>query len=169
MGCLATSTVAGNPGPGIARTGSFILLSFGLIAALLSAPVAADDTQPRLLTIHLASDHFGAEGYNGRNPGLGLRLGKGDWYGAVGFYKNSLNRDSVYAGGGKTLARRGPVSFNLNAGIVTGYDMPAAPFISPEAVLDFGRVRAMVGYFPKMAIAGTKTEHVLAVSVGVPF
>ena len=143
------------------------LRSLAVALALLSAPVVADGS--RMLTIHLASSHLGADGFNEENPGIGLRLGRGDWYGAAGFYKNSLSRNSVYAGAGKTLGRIGPLAFNLNGGFVTGYNVPVAPFISPEVMFDFGRARAILSYVPKVTIKDTKTEHALALSIGVSF
>ncbi len=173
MGCLATSTVTGNPGSGIARAGSFIgrtVVALILSLSVLPATAAEESTALQgLLALHLTSNHLGAEGYNEENPGLGLRLGRGNWYGALGFYKNSLRRDSVYVGAGKTLARRGPVALNLNGGLVSGYDLPVAPFLIPELALHLGRAQAMVSYFPKIKMDGAKTEHTLALSIGVPF
>jgi hypothetical protein len=141
-----------------------------LLASLLPVlPAAAGDAPHGLLVLHLVSNHLGVDGYNEQNPGLGLRFGRGDWYGAAGFYKNSLSHDSVYVGAGRTLARLGPVAFSLNAGLVTGYNVPVAPFLMPEIALNLGRAQVLVDYFPKVKIEGSKTDHALALSIGVPF
>lgn len=135
-------------------------------------PAARADDPYRAIAIHLLSNHLGAKGYNESNPGVGVRFGLGnsDWYGAFGNYKNSISRDSTYVGAGKTLAKMGPVSLNLNGGLVTGYgDSPVAPFLSPEIEMQIGRARAMLNYFPKVKVGDMKSEHAIGLSLGVPF
>lgn len=134
-----------------------------------AAPRAEDKNKYRMLAIHLLSNHLGAEGYNEQNPGLGVRLGSGDWYAAAGGYKNSLGRDSVYAGGGKTLGRMGPVDLNLNGGLVTGYDLPVAPYLSPELALKIGKARVMLNYIPRVKIGDKKSDQALGLSLGAEF
>lgn len=132
-------------------------------------PAHAADTH-RLLTLHVASTHFGVDGYNEKNHGLGLRLGAGYWYGMAGGYKNSDGFDSTYIGGGKTIARFSVASINLNGGLVTGYNnATVAPFLIPEFSFDLRAVQVMFSYLPAIKINGIKTDDALALSIGVNF
>lgn len=134
------------------------------------APRQADDKNKyRMLAIHLLSNHLGADGYNEQNPGIGVRTGQGDWYSAAGSYKNSLGRDSAYIGGGKTIGRLGPVELNLNGGLVTGYDTPVAPYLSPELALKIGKARVMLNYIPGVKIGDVKSQQALGLSLGAEF
>lgn len=111
-----------------------------LAITTITAAHAADAPASRLsLDLNLASIHTEAwarRDLNQVNPGLGLEYqASPDWGAAVGFYRNSYRRTSVYALGvwtpwrinlpGGLTARAG-----LAAGLVSGYtrtECPARP------------------------------------------
>ncbi|MDE2268800.1 MAG: hypothetical protein KGL33_07285 [Betaproteobacteria bacterium] len=111
-----------------------------LAITTITAAHAADAPASRLsLDLNLASIHTEAwarRDLNQVNPGLGLEYqASPDWGAAVGFYRNSYRRTSVYALGVWTplhLAIPGGLtaSAGLAAGLVSGYtrtECPARP------------------------------------------
>lgn len=144
------------------------LLGAGWTGATAHADGNADSSH-RTLTLHLLSTHFGGGDYNEQNLGLGLRAGRNAWCAMAGFYKNSLDRNSVYAGAGWTLGRLGPAAIAVNAGAVSGYAESAVPFITPEFVMEFRGLQVLVTYLPKFETKHAKTAHTLALSLGATF
>ncbi len=101
------------------------------------------------VVVHAASYHLDRSvDRNENNYGLGLRFKTGEHFTMVGGYRNSMYRDSFYAGVGKEFYSVGPLSFRLLAGIVTGYGVPIAPLVLPEAVARFGNLGVAVNFVP---------------------
>ncbi len=85
---------------------------------------AADAAAGCWLDVAIGSRHSDrGAGYNEHNYGLGVdcQVAK-DWSAVAGQYKNSLNRDTIYAGADYTYARAWGVEFGLRTVIATGYD-----------------------------------------------
>jgi len=87
------------------------------LAALLFAPVAAQ--AQTTVGLHLVSHHFPERpGQRNFNPGVYVRTAEG-W--TAGYYRNTLDRNSVYAGYTLQHEINGFVAVALTAGAVTGY------------------------------------------------
>jgi hypothetical protein len=92
--------------------------------------------------LSLASQHLDPHGMNQHNPGVGIEAS--GW--AVGEYRNSLDRTSVYAG--KMLSAG---HFGVLAGAVSGYqwrDMKVVPLLSPYATVSVGRFGVNLALVP---------------------
>ena len=83
-------------------------------------------------------------GYNEQNWGLGYeQTVTNSWSVAVGNYKNSEYRDSIYAYGRYALYKKDQWNIGLNAGIVTGYlKQSVLPMVLPEVC--YGWVCSMI-------------------------
>jgi hypothetical protein len=68
------------------------------------------------LDIHGFSYHFSDEHFNEVNPGLGLTLYQDNKFYMAGWFLNSGEHNSIYAGAG---IEKGP--FGLFAGLISGY------------------------------------------------
>lgn len=104
-------------------------------AALHSSPLLADDW----LVLSGFSYHFKQDQRDWRedNPGIGMERESTKYNGlfwAGGYFRNSYDRDTVYAGVRWMPYRVGPVAFGAYALAATGYWSPvlAAPAISIE-------------------------------------
>lgn len=97
---------------------------------------------------------------NERNPGIGLEHDSGDWRQMVGQYKNSMNKNSIYALLGYTPFQTETLLGKLKAGIIgggiTGYDMPVAPAAGLLATLDRGNYGVNFTAVPDASINGKK-------------
>lgn len=125
------------------------------------------DVQAADIVIHVGSAHAEA-GYNGSNPGLGVRSHKPDYYFGAGAYHNSLNRTSVYAGVGKRVFNMGVIDLRLSAGMITGYAKPITPFIIPELALIVNkRVAMMASYIPAVEFGDLKTVAAIGFSLEI--
>jgi hypothetical protein len=94
------------------------------------------------IVMSLASQHIDPQGMNQRNPGIGIEA---NGY-AVGEYRNSLDRTSVYAG--KMLSAG---HFGVLAGAVSGYQFRqfhVVPLISPYATYSVGRFGVNLALVP---------------------
>lgn len=90
------------------------------------------------------SKHSSGE-YCESNPGIGVRLDDGEWAGwAVGTYKNSLCRTTVYVAREWTHHLGGPLHVGVIAGVATGYRWAVIPAALPEVVVKVGRVEMAV-------------------------
>lgn len=78
----------------------------------------------------------GARQFNNLNLGLYLRTAAGD---TVGFYRNSINRTSVYLGRTLSWPVVPGVEVSVTAGVITGYQTGTMPFAVPS--LRAGNVR----------------------------
>ncbi|MDI1226879.1 MAG: hypothetical protein PSY14_04255 [bacterium] len=88
------------------------------------------------------SHHFGQRSYwdeNGQNrkwnetnygAGLEYQLSK-HFYVAAGGYKNSIHRASFYGGVGAETNGGKPLGLGIEAGLITGYEIPVVPSVIP--------------------------------------
>jgi hypothetical protein len=87
------------------------------LSALLFAPVAAQ--AQTTVGLHLVSHHFPERpGQRNFNPGVYVRTADG-W--TAGYYRNTLGRNSVYAGYTLEHSFTSYLSVGVTAGAVTGY------------------------------------------------
>ncbi len=113
--------------------------------------------------LHLGSQHFGndtGQVMNNVNPGGYVEFKNGL---IIGGYRNSINRDSYYAGYNYRFPAVGPVTPSVMGGVVTGYykspTLAIVPSLSVELAPGF---EARVSYVPK--VAATKV-HALHLSI----
>lgn len=86
------------------------------------------------------SHHFRGD-YCETNPGIGIRADSGPWAGwAVGAYRNSLCRTSVYVGREWTWHVAGPLHFGVLGAVATGYRWAVIPAVLPELVMRFEHI-----------------------------
>lgn len=109
-----------------------------IVAAVLLAlsPIA----QAGSLQLHTASEHIGEGSFNERNTGLGYSID--DW--VVGFYYNSIERTSVYAGRRIGLEP----GLTLTLGAVTGYRKSPLPMATISYRILDTRLSPLVTYMP---------------------
>lgn len=89
-----------------------------LMAFAFNSSAQAGDYQ---LAVHAGSAHF-ESGYNGKNPGLGLRIKDGEeTYYQFGAYHNSVKRTTLYAIYGYEPLKVGNVTFGGFVGLTSGY------------------------------------------------
>jgi len=111
------------------------------------------DSLPPLeeVVVHFASYHQDRTNPHNEtnNWGLGLHFTRTDRSQYVaGTYKNSQWKQSVYAGVMWEVYAAGPLSFNVLAGGITGYNMAVMPVLLPEGRLHFGNTSLIVTYVP---------------------
>lgn len=109
-------------------------LLLGCFALLFSCSV-----QAQTLLSGFVSHHFRGE-YCESNPGVGVRLDSGEWAGyAVGAYRNSLCRTSVYVAREWQYPLTATLSLGLLTGVVSGYQWAVTPALLPEVVARIGQ------------------------------
>lgn len=129
-----------------------LILATALVLNALALPlnkVAAQekDTEPESfkdrtsLVVSAGSYHIGQRTFydNGEqrhfnefNPGFGLEYRLNDKFHLVACaYRNSIYNTSVYAGAGYETDGSKFLGFGVDAGIVTGYELPVAPAVVP--------------------------------------
>lgn len=124
--------------------------AFALLA--VAAPVMAEDGPWAVAS--LGSHHFTDEHFNQHNYGAGFEYPTS--YRGVravgGFYDNSVNRTSVYAGATWLPVAFGPglVKVGLIGGVITGYSHPVLPLVLPTMQIEHDRVGFNVYYAPKV-------------------
>lgn len=106
------------------------------------------------IQVNLASYHPSADSdddFNEFNPGLGLEYHMDGYFFAGGFFENSIDKFSTYAGLG-TERTIGADWFGLGiiGGVVTGYDSGFSPRLAavPYIVLKNGRTSLKTYYLP---------------------
>jgi len=118
------------------------------------------------LDIHLGTSHAkrtymdksgNAIAYNQNNFGLGLSLPA---YTNVdiraGFFENSFNHTSVYAGADIFTSRHRFISAGVNLGVATGYEntptktSTLAPMLMPHVTIKMKKFRTQIGYVPSL-------------------
>lgn len=128
------------------------------------------DVQDTEAIVHLLSKHPGNPGkYNESNPGLGIRLGLRDGYLGFGGYKNSLDKNSLYAGYGNTLGSLGPLSLGYNAGVISGYNDSIVPFLIPELKYRGNGWNALLNFIPPVKMGDKQVDPAIGLSFGIPF
>jgi hypothetical protein len=114
-----------------------------LIAALAGASGAQAQTQAHTFGLHLVSYHEPDKTYNNTNPGMYYRHPDG-W--TAGFYRNSVRRDSIYAG--YTLKYG---IFDVTVAGVTGYFDKVQPLLVPSVSLGtWGGITPRIAYIPRV-------------------
>jgi len=128
-----------------------VCLPFAMSMAAWS-PHAAAGT----IGLHLGSQHFPAKKYNNRNPGLYYRTDEG-W--TVGAYRNSLRRDSVYAGYTWKYGQ-----LDVTTAAVTGYFHKVQPLLVPSVSLfTYHRITPRIAYIPRVEKKiGSHVVHLMA-------
>lgn len=110
-----------------------------LAALFICAPVSAQTLLSGFVSKHASGD------YCESNPGIGIRADSGPWSGwAVGTYRNSLCRTSVYVAREWTWHVAGPLHFGVLGAVATGYRWAVIPAVLPEIVLRFDRFEAAI-------------------------
>ena len=113
------------------------MLGAALVASCSPSPAAAQDLGVSVLS-GFVSRHAGSVAYNERNNGIGLRIDTGRLAGwAIGGYRNSINRDTVYIVREWQRPVAGPLAVGVAAGGATGYHKPIVPVVMPELVARF--------------------------------
>lgn len=139
------------------------------LSIVILAPTAA--RAEAALILHGVSHHLDkrqhpdGRDWNERNTGAGLRWEFTPQAAAqVGFYANSMDRQSAYVLGDFTPWQIGPVRVGGFAGVVTGYTMPIMPMAGAVALIGAGRWHLALRAAPK----GTRNgSAVVALEVGV--
>ena len=126
----------------------------------------------RYLLSGFQSSHVGTNGrsgdfkYNENNAGVGVMI---DGF-AVGTYKNSINKQSVYAAKELRTQIAGDKQLGVDVGVlmggVTGYKKELQPVVIPEVIAKMGDVEAAFVYVPP--IKGL-TPAVVAAQLRVKF
>jgi hypothetical protein len=107
------------------------------LVALAALPAAATDW----LVVSGYSHHFkDREDFRAANPGLGWERPTDAWGGSwmAGYYRNSYDRDTVYAGLRWEPLRWGPARLGVFAGLASGYWTPVVAL--PMLCIEAGRV-----------------------------
>ena len=147
---------------------------FALIALLTTIPAMADDVgfnHGDAILFHIASKHSGIQELNELNPGLSYRHGidSPKLFATAGFFRNSNNRTSSYAGVGKTFFTVGPAAFTLVGGVATGYIERVTPALIPEFSFHYKNASFIVGYIPGVRYNGNATIPAFTFSVAARF
>lgn len=108
-----------------------------------------DDDRGWLMSGFL-SKHFGTDkNFNENNTGIGYKSNDG-WLG--GYYKNSLNKDSLYAG--KEFQTDPLIGDKLRLaivlGMVSGYNKPVQPLALPEVLYGNKEHELALGLIPSI-------------------
>ena len=127
-----------------------------------------------MMIINIASYHTDRGNWNQFNPGLEWRKGEIDGkkvFGGdamAGFYLNSINRISVYAGVVYPVMRYGAVSLNVDVGLITGYVPPLLPAVIPEFQMQIKNWSTLVRLLPIIK-SGDLTGAAFTLSIGKTF
>jgi hypothetical protein len=135
---------------GRAAAGFIAALALLALTFLETAPSIAGDTW---IASSVTSYHFDrSAGYNERNWGVGIERGIApDVRLIAGVYRNSLYRESTYAGASWTPFAAGPVRLGVLAGVVDGYKADHGRFVPiamPLVTYEIGRAGANLIYLP---------------------
>lgn len=145
-----------------------------LMALLIATPAMADDVgfnHGKSIIFHLKSKHAGQQELNESNPGLSYRQGIDgkNLFATAGFFRNSFNRTSVYAGIGKTFYTAGPAAFSLTGGVTTGYIEVLTPALIPEVSFHYKNTAFIIGYIPGVRYKDVYTIPAFTFSVSARF
>lgn len=104
-----------------------------LIGALMAAAQAVQAEPDYYLVSGFVSKH-GKDGhtYRENNYGIGVEQRQAGYSNHVGYYRNSVDRDSFYVGRSfRYQLGDSAVSVGVFAGLVTGYRFAVTPFLAP--------------------------------------
>lgn len=118
------------------------------ICLLLATSFAFADTWISATTVSYHLDRN--RNFNEVNPGLGVEYGITENAKAIaGFYKNSIYKESAYAGAAWTpISIAKGLRIGVVGGIITGYRLSPAPMLIPVAMLEGGRFGINVLFVP---------------------
>lgn len=123
-------------------------LGFGLSLPAHAQFLERVELKPAVVSGFL-SRHIGtAEQFNESNHGIGYRFGDSDVI--VGYFRNSLDRDSLYAAYEARWQLWGPLQVGVAAGLATGYKYAVTPVLTPELVLQVRGVELALAYIPEI-------------------
>lgn len=109
------------------------------MAALMVVPCAQAGT----IGLHIGSQHFPAKRYNNVNPGVYYRTDEG-W--TVGDYRNSLRRNSFYAGYTWKFGQ-----LDVTTAAVTGYFHKVQPLLVPSwSLFTYQGITPRLAYIPRV-------------------
>ncbi|KVP96488.1 hypothetical protein WJ97_11400 [Burkholderia ubonensis] len=129
------------------------LKTLALVALLASSAAHAEfldrvDLKPAIVS-GFVSHHFNVhKRYNENNYGLGYRFGHADVI--VGYYRNSDDKNSVYAAYEARWKLIDNLHLGVIAGAVTGYKVAMTPMLLPELVVQVGGLEVAATYAPKV-------------------
>jgi hypothetical protein len=114
-----------------------------IAAAVLGLSVAVPCARADTVGLHLASHHFPSKHYNNSNPGIYYRVDEG-W--TAGYYRNSLRKDSVYAGYTWKYHQ-----LDITTALVTGYFHDVQPLLVPSlSLFTYEGFTPRVAYIPRV-------------------
>lgn len=158
------------------------VIAIMLLVTILLAVSRQANAYTGWLDIHLTTSHahrtytdqFGNNiEYNQNNLGLGLSLPVYSNIDArAGFFKNSFNNTSMYAGADLHMNANRYITVGVNAGVASGYEnSPAntstlAPMLMPHITIRINNFRSEIGYIPSF---DEKQVAFLTFSVGTRF
>ena len=143
------------------------------VAVALLGILAVSSVQAAELSLvgHGFSHHIDNHNFNERNYGGAVRYEHDDWAMQVGAYRNSINKNSVYAGidwSPLKYETESCLKFEAGAyyGIATGYKFDITPVVGLQAAVKcenvFARVRAMPDpYYNAKAVGAIEVGIVL--------
>ena len=148
-----------------------------LAAALMLAGTTAYSIEG-WMNVHLASSHiqpvYYDKGqpriYNQNNFGIGLAIPVSEKLDAItGFYDNSYNETSIYAGVNYHTANKYGLSAGINLGLVSGYDdTPNTDYkvivmLVPHITYAVKNLRTEFGFIPSYGVEGKTSAMTLTV------
>jgi hypothetical protein len=111
------------------------------------------------LNLTVGSKHLNTnQQFNESNPGVGITSEKIERktvsYRTLGYYKNSINKTSIYIGGGMKRKIIGNSHFGIDVGflggIVSGYNSSIIPMGMLLMVIGSNKMKTTVGYIPRI-------------------
>jgi hypothetical protein len=130
---------------------TMIAAVFAVIFFVLCASSANAETWVSVMGASYHTDR--AAGYNETNPGIGIEQGDKYFRAVLGYYRNSLNRDTFYLGVSQTPFHAGGFSFGYTAGLASGYPHQAPLFVG--ALVMYERSGYGVNLIAAPALPGT--------------
>ena len=130
------------------------------------------------LDVNVAAYHWDRQAVvsrklNESNPGIGLEHVDGRIRTAIGYYKNSLFKPSLYGFAGVDVVQKdlsvGKLSFGILAGGVTGYNLPVAPVIGAVATFQAKRLGVNILLTPNAKIGGQNAYGFAGLQMRVQF
>jgi hypothetical protein len=124
-------------------------VAVALLGILAISSVRASELS---VVAHGFSHHLDNHNFNERNYGGAVRYEHNDWAMQIGAYRNSINKDSVYAGiDWSPFVYKSDSCLKLEAGayygVASGYKFAVTPVVGVQAAVKcenvFVRVRAM--------------------------
>ena len=120
----------------------------GLLAPAHAELLDRVELKPAVVSGFLSRHIDTTKQFNEANHGLGYRFSDPDVI--VGYFRNSLNKNSLYAAYEARWQLWGPLQVGVAAGAATGYKYAVTPLLVPELVLQMHGVELSLTYVPGM-------------------